>query len=215
MIHFMLNLAEPAPSSAWENSMNCYFCLSLSLSTTYFTPSMCLDLITHFMLSTSFPLTIFVITFGTGWSGYPPPLPSSRQWWQQAASRRVKPQLGLPGLSSSLSASTTPSLPCSIHRKLLITGTTQLSLWYTYWLAIPIGIAIYDLWSKCNIWPRFWPQNSLIMQLWIPYVLPVDPKVWDAKNEPDLWRTESTRGAQTYTPEQLYIYRFPVSVWYH
>ncbi len=100
----------------------------------------------------------------------------------------------------------TPSLPCSSHRKLLTrTGTMQLS---HAGLAIPIGVAIYDLCSKCNIQPQFRPQNGLAMQLCIAYVLLVDPKVLHAKNEPDLWRTESTRGAQTYIPEQLYLYRF-------
>ncbi len=88
-----------------------------------------------------------------------------------------------------------PSLPCPSHRKLLIsTGTTQLS---QVGLAIPICIAIYDSCSKCNIWLQFWPQNSLIMQLCMVCVLPVDPKVSHAKNEPDPWRTENTRGAHT------------------
>ncbi len=57
----------------------------------------------------------------------------------------------------------TPSLPCSSHRKLLTsTGTTKLS---HAGLADSIGIAIYDLCSKCNIPPQFWPQTSLVMQL--------------------------------------------------
>ncbi len=73
--------------------------------------------------------------------------------------------------------------------KLVIgTSTTQLS-------HLGIDRAIFDLCSKCNIWPLFWPQNSLVMQLWIAYVLPVDQKVSHAENEPDLWRTESARGA--------------------
>ncbi len=73
-------------------------------------------------------------------------------------------------------------------------------------LAIPIGLAVYDLCSKCNIRPQFQPQNGLIMQLCIAYVLLVDPKVSHAKNEPDLWRTESARGAQTYIHTQTALY---------
>ena len=46
-------LAEPAPGFAWEDSINCYFHLSLSSSTTHFMLSMHLDLITHFALTTS------------------------------------------------------------------------------------------------------------------------------------------------------------------
>ena len=53
-------LAEPAPGFAWENSINRYFHLFLSLSTTYFTLSMRLNLTAHFAL------TISVVTFGTG-----------------------------------------------------------------------------------------------------------------------------------------------------
>ncbi len=87
---YIYKLAEPAPGFAWKNSTN----HSLSSSTTYFTLSMSLDLTTHLAL------TIFVVTFGTGWSGHSPPLPSLWQWWQQAISWRVKPQLGLPGSSS-------------------------------------------------------------------------------------------------------------------
>ncbi len=131
-----------------------------SSPTTSFTLSMHLDLTMHYF-----------VTFGTGWFGHSPALPSSWQWWQQAASWQVEPQLGLLGLSSSLSTSTDSF---SSHRKLLIsTGATQLS---HAGLAIPIGIAIYDLCSKCNIWPRFWPQNNLIMQLCIACVLLGDPK---------------------------------------
>ncbi len=152
--HYLLyfQLAEPAPGFAWENSTN----HSLSSSTPNFPLSMSLNLTTHFAI------TIFVVTFGTGWSRHSPPLPSSWQWWQWAASWQVKSQLDLLGLSSSLSTSTDSF---SSHRKLLIsTGATQLS--HTG-LAIPIGIAIYDLCSKCNIQPQFGPQNSLVMPLCI------------------------------------------------
>ncbi len=91
LLYFVL--AEPAPSFARENSIN----HSLSSSTTYFTLSMSLGLTTHYFC---------FVTFGTGWSRHSPALPTLWQWWQQAISWRVKPKLGLPGLSISLSTST-------------------------------------------------------------------------------------------------------------
>ncbi len=64
-----------------------------------------------------------------GWLRHPPSLPSSWQWWQQTVSRWVKPQLGLQGLSSSLSTSSDSFSSCSSHTKLLISAsTTQFDL---------------------------------------------------------------------------------------
>ncbi len=93
---------------------------------------------------------------------------------------------------------------CPLQLTPSLTGITQLS---HAGLAVPIGIAIYDLCSKCNIEPQFCPQNSLIMWLCIAYVLVIDPKVSHAKNEPEPWRTESARGPQTCIPELLYVKR--------
>ncbi len=50
----------------------------------------------------------------------------------------------------------------------LDSGTAQL---FSIDLAIPIGMVIYDLHSKCNTGHRFRPQNSLEMHLWRAYVL--------------------------------------------
>ncbi len=174
-----IKLAEPVPSFARDNSINRYFRLSLSGSTAYFTLSM----------DQADPDTL-LLSPPCGSDGSRLSVNrSSRSWAFRVCPAHCPLQL-------------TPSHPCSSPRKLLTsTGTTQLS---HAGLAILIGTAIYDLCRKWNIRPRFRPQNSLVMQLCIAYVLLVDPKVSHAKNEPDPWRTESARGAQTYISEQLY-----------
>ncbi len=86
-------VAEPTPGFARENSVS----------------SPRPPCTSHCPCASTSPYAIFVASFGTGWSEHSPALPSSWQWWQWAASWQVKPQLGLPGLLSSLSTSTDSS----------------------------------------------------------------------------------------------------------
>ncbi len=160
--------AEPAPGFAWENSIN----HSLSSSTTYSTRSMLLDLTTHYFCCYFWNWLILI--------------PDTLLFC---------PARGSDGSSLPVDRSS-PSwacLVCPAHCPLQLTFSSLLQSWKATdatqlshaGLAVPIGLAIYDLCSKCNLRPQFWPQNGLVMQLCIVYVFLVDPKVSHAKNEPD------------------------------